>query len=54
MSGEEGGEQTVFVQTDPDEGKERWMEQMKNRERCVTLLCRNPESFPASAELCRR
>ena len=26
MSGEEGGEQTVFVQTDPDEGKERWME----------------------------
>lgn len=33
MSGEEAGEPTVFAQTDPDEGKERWMEIHTQRRR---------------------
>lgn len=53
MSGEEVGEQTVFVQTDPDEGKEDGRNE-RQRERGVTLLWRNIESFPALALLCRR
>lgn len=55
MSGEEAGEQTVFAQTDPDEGKETWDGiSERQTERGVTLLCRNTESLPTLALLRKR